>query len=197
MAVRTVAIDDAVRLAANPQLVILGAGLDGRAWRMTELAEVATFEVDQPASQQDKRTRAKALGSAVGPVSFVPVDFTQMALGDALASADHREALPTTWILEGVVPYLTARDAATTIQAIAGRSAPGSQLIVSYQTASSGAAISRLAARGLLVLSGRGDPMAHEPRRSSWTPESMNSLLTNARHEVLRERRSRHDSRPN
>ena len=37
MAVRTVEIDDAIRAAAAPQLVILGAGLDGRAWRMGEL----------------------------------------------------------------------------------------------------------------------------------------------------------------
>src|SRR6201999_3749816 len=38
MAVRSLAIDEAVRAARNPQVVILGAGLDGRAWRMTELA---------------------------------------------------------------------------------------------------------------------------------------------------------------
>ena len=37
MVARTVAIDDAVREASSPQLVILGAGLDGRAWRMPEL----------------------------------------------------------------------------------------------------------------------------------------------------------------
>src|SRR4051794_9799273 len=29
---RTVEIDDAIRAANNPQVVILGAGLDGRAW---------------------------------------------------------------------------------------------------------------------------------------------------------------------
>ncbi|MGW4249346.1 class I SAM-dependent methyltransferase, partial [Nocardia sp. NPDC004722] len=37
LAARTVAIDEAVREAGNPQLVILGAGLDARAWRMPEL----------------------------------------------------------------------------------------------------------------------------------------------------------------
>jgi hypothetical protein len=46
MVPRTVAIDDAVRQRPNPQLVILGAGLDGRAWRMPELADVDVFEVD-------------------------------------------------------------------------------------------------------------------------------------------------------
>src|SRR6188472_410833 len=37
MALRTVAIDDSIREAALPQIVILGAGLDGRAFRMSEL----------------------------------------------------------------------------------------------------------------------------------------------------------------
>ncbi|HZJ72747.1 MAG TPA: class I SAM-dependent methyltransferase, partial [Planctomycetota bacterium] len=39
MAARTLAIDEAVREAGAPQLVILGAGLDGRAWRMPELRD--------------------------------------------------------------------------------------------------------------------------------------------------------------
>src|SRR5690349_10399465 len=61
MAARTVAIDEAVRTAAAPQLVILGAGLDGRAWRMPELRDVIVFEIDHPDSQQAKRARAAAL----------------------------------------------------------------------------------------------------------------------------------------
>ena len=44
----TVAIDDAVRDAAAPQLVILGAGLDGRAWRMPELRDVTVYEWTTP-----------------------------------------------------------------------------------------------------------------------------------------------------
>src|SRR5262245_6848877 len=58
MVARTVAIDDAVRAHASPQLVILGAGLDGRAWRMTELGDVNVFEVDHPDSQNKKQARA-------------------------------------------------------------------------------------------------------------------------------------------
>ena len=37
MVARTVAIDDALRAAGSAQVVILGAVLDGRAWRMPEL----------------------------------------------------------------------------------------------------------------------------------------------------------------
>jgi Leucine carboxyl methyltransferase len=53
-----VAIDDAIRTAASPQVVILGAGLDGRAWRVSELADAIVFEVDHPDSQRMKRERA-------------------------------------------------------------------------------------------------------------------------------------------
>jgi hypothetical protein len=38
MVARTLEIDNAVRRAQTPQVVILGAGLGGRAWRMAELA---------------------------------------------------------------------------------------------------------------------------------------------------------------
>jgi O-methyltransferase involved in polyketide biosynthesis len=37
MVPRTIAIDEAVRARPAPQVVILGAGLDARAWRMKEL----------------------------------------------------------------------------------------------------------------------------------------------------------------
>src|SRR5262245_55872510 len=51
MVARTVVVDDAVRMARSPQLVILGAGLDGRSWRMPELKDAVVFEVDHPDSQ--------------------------------------------------------------------------------------------------------------------------------------------------
>src|SRR4051812_11317299 len=57
MIARTVEIDDAIRAAAHPQVVILGAGLDGRAWRMPELRDVRVFEVDHPDTQREKRAR--------------------------------------------------------------------------------------------------------------------------------------------
>src|SRR3954470_16461275 len=57
MVPRTVAIDTVIREHGAPQLVILGAGLDARAWRMPELAQATVFEVDHPASQRDKLRR--------------------------------------------------------------------------------------------------------------------------------------------
>lgn len=180
MAVRTVAVDDAVRAAANPQLVIVGAGLDARAWRMPELAEVNVFEVDHLASQSEKRARTAGLGPPVASLHFVPADLNQTDLDTALDAAGHQASRPTTWVLEGVVPYLTEEAAVGTVTAIAARSAPGSTLVMTYHTSSPRERISRLLARAMFLLMGRGDPAATEPRRSSWAPESIQGLIVNS-----------------
>lgn len=132
MATRTIAIDEGIVAAGAPQLVILGAGLDGRAWRMPELRDVVVFEVDHPDSQRDKRERVAPLPPVARDVRFVPVDFTRDDLGAALAAAGHDVARPTTWIWEGVVMYLTPAEVEASLATIAARSAPGSRLVVMY-----------------------------------------------------------------
>ncbi len=174
---RTVAIDDAVRARLAAQLVIVGAGLDDRAWRMPELTDVEVFEVDRPASQRDKRRRIADLEPLAKSVRFVPVDLARDRLDTALASAGHRPGEPTTWIWEGVVPYLRRAEVAATVEAISGLSAAGSRLIVNYQSPALAAAAGRLAARGISALARQRSLWADEPRRSTWTPEAMSELL--------------------
>src|SRR5262245_7653051 len=169
MVARTVAIDEGVRAAASPQVVILGAGLDGRAWRMPELRDVTVFEVDHPDSQRVKRERVAALQQVARDVRFVPVDFTRDRLDDALAAAGHDPTRPTTWIWEGVVMYLSQADIEATLAVIARRSAPGSRLVLLYLRP---ALISWFV--GFIVR------RAGEPFRSSFSPDQMRALL--ARH---------------
>jgi len=166
MVVRTVAIDDAVRAAASPQLVILGAGLDGRAWRMAELAKVSVFEVDHPDSQRDKRERAAKLRPASADIRFVPVDFERDELEAALAAAGHDAAQPTTWIWEGVVMYLTLADIEATLRVVQRRSAPGSTIVIAYHQPS-----------WVLSLLGFYLQRLGEPLRSAFRPEQMRALL--------------------
>jgi methyltransferase (TIGR00027 family) len=182
MATRTVAIDDAVRERVNPQLVVLGAGLDGRAWRMPELADTEVFEVDHPASQRDKRDRARPLQALAGALRFVPVDFARERLADGLLAAGHQATVPTTWIWEGVLAYLTVDEVTATLRALRQRSAPGSRVVVNYHSFRGPAALGRRTARALLARSGRGDPMANEPLRSRWDRESISGLLV--RHDL-------------
>ena len=166
MKVRTAAIDEAVRAHETPQLVILGAGLDRRAWRMPELAGTTVFEVDHPDSQRAKRERAAALTRAAKDVRFVAVDFTRDSLDTALAAAGHDPARPTTWIWEGVVMYLAPRDIEATLGMIEQRSAPGSRLVLAYHAP-------KLFVRALGVyLRAIGEPL-----RSAYTPDAMRALL--------------------
>lgn len=176
MVARTVAIDDAVRAVSSPQLVILGAGLDGRAWRMPELKDVVVFEVDHPDSQSDKRARAAALPEVARDIRFVPVDFTRDNLDAALASAGHDPTRPTTWIWEGVVMYLTLADIEATLAIIQRRSAARSRLIVLYH---SPAIILRLVAFLLRRLG--------EPLRSKFKADEMRALLAHYGFSVARD----------
>jgi methyltransferase (TIGR00027 family) len=187
MVPRTVAIDDAVRAQRNAQLVILGAGLDGRGHRMTELADVDVFEVDHPASQQDKRQRVGDLPPLARSLRYVPVDLTRDRLDVALAAAGHQQAVPTTWVWEGVVPYLSAADVSGTAAVVAARSAPGSCLVLNYQTPALSAVAGRLTARAMTAVARRPSPWRSEPRRSSWTPNGMRGLLARHGYTVARD----------
>jgi len=132
MVARTVAIDAELRNASLAQVVILGAGLDGRAWRMPELAEAVVFEVDHPDSQEQKIRMIAPLALAAREVRFVPLDFRRDDLAQALETAGHDPHVPTTWIWEGVVMYLRRSEIEATLGTLKSRSAPGSRLIVAY-----------------------------------------------------------------
>jgi methyltransferase (TIGR00027 family) len=165
MALRTIAIDNAVREAVAGgvrQLVILGAGYDGRAWRMPELTGVHVFEVDHPATQGDKRAHVAELPPSIGAVSFISIDFERESLDTALERAGHDRSLPTCWIWEGVVMYLTRPAMRATLANIGHRSAPGSALIVNYHTVHRRGLIQRLIFR-----------LIGEPQISAWSPEEM------------------------
>ncbi len=173
MVVRTVAVDEAVRAAGAPQLVILGAGLDGRAWRMPELRDVTVFEVDHPDSQRRKRERASALEPVARDVRFVSVDFERDDLDHALAAAGHDPTRPTTWIWEGVVMYLEQRDIEATLAILERRSAPGSQLVVVYN-----------APAWMSLVVGMILRRVGEPFRSSFSAAQMSALLARYGFEV-------------
>ncbi len=169
MVARTVAIDSDLRSAATPQVIILGAGLDGRAWRMREFASSVVFEVDHPDTQQQKLRRVAALKQEAREVRFVPVDFSRADLSRELEAAGHDARVPTTWICEGVVMYLTRDEIEATLRTIQERSPAGSRLIVAYHQPAWMILVLALIVRRL-----------GEPIRTVLTPTQMRELL--ARH---------------
>jgi methyltransferase (TIGR00027 family) len=107
----------------------------------------------------------------------VPVDLAGSALGPALEAAGHDPARTTTWIWEGVVPYLTRPQVEATVDDVSARSATGSRLVVTYQAPSLVATLGRTLSRVLSALARRTDPLGREPWRSAWTPAAIRSLL--------------------
>ncbi len=180
MVPRTVLVDAAVRGAGHRQLVIVGAGLDTRPWRLGELAETDVFSVDHPASQADCRRRADGLDAVARRVEFVPVDLGLEPLGPALSNAGHDPSAPTTWLWEGVVPYLTREQVEGTLSAVAERSVPASTLVVQYQDRSAIARVGRRVSAIVARRTGLDDPLTDEPWRSLWTAKAITALL--ARH---------------
>jgi methyltransferase (TIGR00027 family) len=96
----------------------------------------------------------------------------------SLAEAGHQPSAPTTWIWEGVVAYLHRPAVAATVAVVSALSAPGSNLIVNYQSPSVLATAGRIVARAMRAPTRRRSPWADEPRRSAWTPDAMRRLLT-------------------
>jgi methyltransferase (TIGR00027 family) len=93
---RTRLIDDLITTALESdiaQLVILGAGFDSRAYRMSRLAAIDLFEVDHPDTQAAKHTALnRLLPSPPKHVRFVPIDFTQNDLAATMSAAGYRES---------------------------------------------------------------------------------------------------------
>jgi methyltransferase (TIGR00027 family) len=172
LALRTVLIDAHLREALARgirQVVILGAGLDGRAYRIQELAGAEVFEVDHPASQAFKRARLGSLKPTAKLLRFVSVDFEKDSLDVALEQAGHRTDEPTFFIWEGVVMYLTDAAVRGTLSVVAARSAPGSGIVINYLKPG-------VRSRGMNVLL----RLWSEPQIGQRTPSAMKALLEEA-----------------
>jgi methyltransferase (TIGR00027 family) len=180
---RTLAIDHALREAVDAgvgQIVILGAGLDARAWRMPELEAVRVFEVDHPSTQAYKRARVGSRATRARDVRFVAVDFARDSLERALDAAGHDAEAPTFWLWEGVTPYLPIDAVRATLSAVAGRSARGSRIAVTYGTPRGsplGATSLRVALLGFRAL---GEAIV-----GLITPEAMRDELASVGYRVL------------
>lgn len=137
MAVRTRMFDEFVLHRIDDgaqQYVILGAGLDSRAYRFkNRLSGIKIFEVDHPRSQAVKKQRvAEYLGRLPDQVTYVPVDFNTDSLFTGLKQAGYQPSLPTIFTLEGVVMYLDESSVRETLNLIRNESGAGSSVIFDY-----------------------------------------------------------------
>ncbi|MGH9645420.1 MAG: class I SAM-dependent methyltransferase [Bryobacteraceae bacterium] len=136
MIIRTRFIEQCLERAIHDgasQVVILGAGFDTRAYRLTDLLKSArVFEVDQPSTQEYKRRRISETGISVpSNLTYVPVDFRHDKLGDVLAAAGYDSGQKTFFIWEGVTMYLPQAAVEETFRWVAMQ-APGSNIVFDF-----------------------------------------------------------------
>ena len=132
--VRTRVIDDILTAAliGAEQCVVLGAGYDTRAHRLTALADRPVFEVDQPATQAVKRAVVGHLGLATGNVRYVAVDFERDDLAQRLLDEGFDPDTPTVFVWEGVTQYLSAEGVGATLAVVRRLSHEESLLVLTY-----------------------------------------------------------------
>ncbi len=171
---RTAAIDlhlDRALRTGIDQLVILGAGLDARGWRVESLRKAVVFEVDHEATQRYKRRR---IATRVPPtdIRYVRVDFEHEGFAERLRASGFRHDAPSAWIWEGVTMYLPVAAVRHTVEQITSLSTEGSFLALTYR------------APGMLPwgsLGEKGIPLvfaaAGEPLKAAFEPEELARLV--------------------
>ena len=117
--------------AGVEQVVLLGAGFDSRAWRLSALAHARVFEVDHPATSAAKRSRLAGLGADLAHVRFVPVDFDHQMPADRLVQEGFDPSQRTIVVWDGVTNYLQP-EAVDAITRWVGGLAQGGQFIFTY-----------------------------------------------------------------
>lgn len=127
-------IDDnlAAALGDIDAVVVLGAGLDTRAYRLARGSDVPVFEVDLPINVARKRNIvARVLGAPPPTVRSVPIDFERDDLLAVLESHGYRRDARTFFVWEGVTQYLTEDAVRATFDSLA-RAVAGSRLDFTY-----------------------------------------------------------------
>ena len=138
---RTRFLDDLLSDAAAGgvrQVVLLGAGLDSRAFRLPWPEGVRLFELDTPAMLGFKeRVLAERDAQPAAERIVVEIDLRDDWVG-ALRAAGFDATAPVAWVIEGLLVYLPQDDVDRLLRDVSALSVPGSRMGI---TASSGGSI--------------------------------------------------------
>jgi methyltransferase (TIGR00027 family) len=174
-ALRTGIIDravlEAIRRGAR-QLVLLGAGLDTRAYRMPELSDVVVFEVDHASTQAYKRRRAQGLVSGAREIRYAACDFEHTSIDVALAGAGFDRTVPACVIWEGVTVFLPESAIEDTLTKLSTLCAGQSTLVATYASPPERARPSTSWTRSASILKAIAEPI-----RFTCSPEAMAARL--------------------
>ncbi len=110
------------------QVVSLAVGLDSRAYRIPWPADLALYEIDQPAVMEFKNRVLTDVGAAPSCVRHpIGIDLRDDWVS-ALQASGFDTTRPAAWLIEGLTPYLTAAALGRLFERFASLSAPGSRL---------------------------------------------------------------------
>jgi methyltransferase (TIGR00027 family) len=114
--------------SAQPQVVILGAGLDSRAYRLPWLRGSVVYEVDQPSVVEFKTRTLAGLGAVpIADRRAVGVDLRD-DWPAALLAAGFDPGRPTAWSAEGLLGYLPPAAQDRLLDTVTELSAVGSRV---------------------------------------------------------------------
>lgn len=113
------------------QLVILGAGLDTRVYRLPARTQVRCFEIDTPKTQAFKRDVLKRAGIDSSRATYVSANFLEQDWLQRLLSAGFALDKPSFFLWESVMMYLDRQAVESTLRKIAGTAA-GSVVAFDY-----------------------------------------------------------------
>ncbi|MFE4541505.1 SAM-dependent methyltransferase [Arthrobacter sp. NPDC056727] len=128
---RTRFIDDFLQSASTAaQTVVLGAGLDTRAFRLPWPAGSKVIEIDSANVLEFKAHVLGRLSAEPGcELISLPADLS-LPWREPLLAAGFDPSQPTTWVVEGLLPYLDAAAQHAVLGEIAALSAPGSRAVI-------------------------------------------------------------------
>ena len=175
LALRTRVVDAQVAQAFGrgvEQVVLVGAGYDGRALRFGG-GPTRWFEVDRPALLADKDERLRSLGIGAANRRAVGADLELDGLGDVLEGAGHLADRPSLFVCEWVLAALTLAAAASLCETLRARAPAGSTLVTGFPVAPEPAA----PARALREATGLFLRATGEPRRNEFRPGDPEKLL--------------------
>lgn len=128
VAVRTCFFDDFLMAAVDDasQVVILAAGMDARAFRLPWPSSTKVYEIEQPEVLGDKEVILKNTLTTCQRHA-ITADLTQ-PWSHLLLAQGYQADLPSVWLLEGLLMYLTEPEVHDLLKTISELAATGSCL---------------------------------------------------------------------
>jgi len=118
------------------QIVNLGSGMDARAYRLEFLnGNFTMYEVDLSEVNAAKQKFLASINpEARCKVVMIDFDLLKDGLGDALADTGFKKSLPTFWILEGLLQYISPmKKQIDILNLVTQLSGPGSEICFGFK----------------------------------------------------------------